>query len=498
MKRGRKTKPMEARPIVRCVIYTRTSSDERLHCDFNSLDAQREACEAYVRSQRANRWALNAEVYDDGGFSGKDTDRPALTRLLDDIRAGKIDAVILYKLDRISRSLFDFLRLIQFFEEHKVACVSISQTIDTSTPGGRLMMHVLASFAEFERATIAERIKDKIAASRRKGKWTGGTPVLGYDVNRSGPSPKLVINPTEAARVVQIFEMYVEMGALLPVVAELNRRDWRCKAWTTRLGKQRGGEAFDKARLYGLLINVLLMGKIRHKDNVFDGEHEAIVPAELFERVQRQMRKNARFTGAGHRNKHGALLRGILNCAACQRSMSHSFTSKGNRRFRYYRCMRALKSGRAACPSKMLPAAEIERAVIDEIRVNARDPGMIRETCRAARIHVETAIKRLERERRGLVARKHDAGAKARLTEIHTELSQQCADLVDEQYVVAAFADFDNLWAALTPREQAEVVHLLIARVEFDAADSSIEISFHPTGIKALADKMIANSEEAA
>lgn len=497
MKRSRRTKPVDAVPIRHCAIYCRKSSAEGLSQEFNSIDAQRAACTSYVESQRGMGLTLLAERYDDGGFSGGNMDRPALTRLLADIEAGKIDVVVVYKIDRLSRSLADFMQIIAVFERHDVSFISITQAFDTGTSMGRLTLNILLAFAQFEREIIGERIRDKIAASRQRGKWTGGTPLLGYDVNRSGASPILVVNPTEAAQVNTIFITYLELGSLLPVVAELARRGWRCKSWITRDGRQRGGEPFDKARLHDLLTNPLLNGRIKHKQAVYPGEHEAIVSDELFDRVQRQLHKNAVHRSAGHRNKHGALLRGLLHCATCKRAMSHSFTTRGNRRFSYYRCTNAMKQGRAACPSKNLSAAEIERAVIDEIRVVAGDPVVIRETCRAARIQVETAIKRLERERRGL-ERGAAQEAHARIAEIDAELVRQRADLVGEQNVVAAFADFDKLWAALSPREQAEVVHLLVARVDFDAADSAIEISFNPTGIKAFADKVIANSEEAA
>jgi site-specific DNA recombinase len=499
VRRGRKTKPMDVTPVVRCAIYARTSSDERLNCEFNSLHAQDESCSAFIKSQQSRGWVRIDTDYRDGGFSGKDTDRPALIRLLDDIRAGKVDVVVAYKLDRISRSLRDFLSLMELFQKCGVSCVSVTQSFDTNTPMGRLMMNVLLSFAEFEREIIGERIRDKLGAARRRGKWTGGTPILGYDVDRSGPSPILVVNPIEAARVEAIFNIYLELGALLPVVAELNRRGWRCKAWTTRDGRERGGQAFDKTRLHDLLTNPLLTGRIKHKNQVYQGEHDAIVSDEVFDRVQRQLRKNAHSATAGHRNKHGALLRGLLNCAACKRAMAHSFTTKRNRRYCSYRCTNAMKKGRAACPGRSIPAGEIERAVIDEIRVIAGDSGVIRETCRAARIQVEVAIARLERERRGLERARGDGQeAQARIAEIDAELVRQRADLVDEKDVVAAFADFDKLWAAMTPRERAEVIHLLVARVDFDSADSAIEIAFHTTGIQALADKITANAEAAA
>ena len=276
-KRRTNVKTAASRPTIRCAIYTRKSSEEGLQQEFNSLDAQREAAEAYIASQKAEGWVCLTDRYDDGGFTGGNIDRPGLQRLLADIDAGKIDCVVVYKVDRLSRSLMDFARIVETFERHSVSFVSVTQHFNTTHSMGRLTLNILLSFAQFEREIIGERIRDKIAASRARGKWTGGTPILGYDVDRSNGGPKLVINPAEASQVCQIFELYLEMGSLLPVVAELERRDWRNKAWTTRGGKQRGGLPFDKCRLHNLLTNVLFVGKVRHKDEVYAGEHERIV-----------------------------------------------------------------------------------------------------------------------------------------------------------------------------------------------------------------------------
>ena len=385
--RRRKSESTKATPVarVRCAIYTRKSSEEGLQQQFNSLDAQREAAESYIASQKANRWVALQDRYDDGGFSGGNTDRPALKRLLVDIEAGRVDLVVVYKIDRFSRSLADFMRMMTVFEEHGVAFVSVTQAFDTSSSMGRLTLNILLSFAQFEREIIGERIRDKIAASRQKGKWTGGTPILGYDVDRSKGGPKLVVNPVEASRVRQIFEMYLEHGTLLAAVAELDRREWRSKVWTTRGGKRRGGEPIDKCRLHALLTNVLYVGKITHKKNVYAGEHEAIIPEELFRRVQARLRQNRNAGCVETRNRHGALLRRLLYCKACGRVMVHTFACRGNKRYRYYTCTNAIKNGRRKCPSASLPAGEIEKAVVDQIRCIGQDADLLRETLQQAR-----------------------------------------------------------------------------------------------------------------
>jgi DNA invertase Pin-like site-specific DNA recombinase len=236
--------PRASVKLVRCAIYTRKSTEEGLEKEFNSLDAQRESGEAFVRSQAGEGWALLNNRYDEGGFTGGNTDRPALRRLLADIEAGKIDGVVVYKVDRLSRSLLDFAQMMQTFEKHNVAFVSVTQQFNTGTSMGRLVLNVLLSFAQFEREIISERTRDKIAATRRKGKWSGGHPILGYDVDPNGF--KLTVNTAEAERVRAIFALYLEHESLLPVVQELTKRQWFGKRWQTRKGIDCGGEGFTR------------------------------------------------------------------------------------------------------------------------------------------------------------------------------------------------------------------------------------------------------------
>jgi len=505
----------ETTATVRCAVYTRKSTDEGLDQEFNTLDAQRESAEAYIASQRSEGWQCLPDHYDDGGFSGGNMDRPALDRLLADIKAGKIDCVVVYKVDRLSRSLLDFAKIMEVFDQQHVAFVSVTQQFNTSTPMGRLVLNVLLSFAQFEREIIGERIRDKIAAQRRKGKWSGGTPVLGYDVDRSNCSPKLVVNTEEAARVRQIFELYLQLESLLPVVNELARRGWCNKSWKTSKNRPKGGRPFDKCSLYNLLTNPIYVGKIKYKQELHDGEHQAIVPPDVFRRVQDLLQRNGRTGGAAVRNRYGALLKGLLFCTACDRAMVHTFTGRGKRQYRYYTCTHAIKNGRNTCPSGSLPAAEIERAVVDQIRCIARDSQLRAEVLKQAQAHVEGELTELQSNRRNLareLAWHHDeikilatngpanGATTARIADLHervaraeTQLAQwtkQVEALEHERLeaaeVAAAFADFDNVWNALSPREQAKVLAILISRVEFDAKDDTIAVAFHPTGIRSL------------
>src|SRR5262245_53814343 len=269
---------------LRCAIYTRKSTEEGLDQDFNSLDAQREAAIAYIASQQHEGWICLPQQYDDGGFTGANMDRPALGRLLADIQARKIDCVVVYKVDRLSRSLLDFAKLMETFDKHRVSFVSVTQQFNTSTSMGRLVLNVLLSFAQFEREIISERTRDKVAATRRKGKYSGGPPILGYDLDRE--RSRLVVNEDEAVKVKAIFSLYLEHEAMLPVVQELQRREWTNKRWLTKENVERGGEEFTKTSLHRLLTNVTYAGKVSHKGQVHQGEHPPIIDEGTWQRTQ--------------------------------------------------------------------------------------------------------------------------------------------------------------------------------------------------------------------
>jgi site-specific DNA recombinase len=281
--------------MARCAIYTRKSTEEGLDQEFNSLDAQREAAEAYILSQRGEGLIALPERYDDGGFSGGNLERPALQRLLADIRASAVDCVVVYKVDRLSRSLIDFARIIEVLDNCRVSFVSVTQQFNTTNSLGRLTLNILLSFAQFEREIIGERTRDKMSASRRKGKWTGGHPVLGYDIDPRGG--RLILNADEAHRVRAIFKLYLDYNAMLPVVREIDRRGWHTTQWVTKRGGTQGGKPFTKGRLYRLLTNLIYTGNVEFKGQVYDGEHEAILEAETWESVQQILHRNGRSGG---------------------------------------------------------------------------------------------------------------------------------------------------------------------------------------------------------
>lgn len=484
----------------RCAIYTRKSTEEGLEQEFNSLDAQRESAEAYIKSQLHQGWQCVPTRYDDGGYTGGNMERPALKRLMADIEAGLVDCVVVYKVDRLSRSLLDFARLLEVFDRHKVAFVSVTQSFNTADSSGRLMLHILLSFAQYEREMISERTRDKMGAARRKGKYVGGTPILGYDVDRA--SKKLIVDEDEAAQVRAIFQLYLDLGALLPVVQELARRGWTLKRWQMQNGLERGGKPFTKTSLHKLLTNVTYVGKAKYKKEIYDGEQPAIVPLPLWNKVHALLEQNGRAGGTQARNKYGALLKGMLYCSACNCAMTPTVTARRKgRQYRYYVCQGAQKHGWHTCPSKSLPAAEIERVVIDQIRAVGQDPALVRATFAATRkqtqerlVELDAETRRLERER----GRK-DADVPAiddRLADIYAERLKLEGLVVTENEVATVLGDFECLWGALSPREQARVIDLLIAQVEYHGGTGKVGITFQPAGIRALVEQFA--TEEAA
>src|SRR5258707_4139938 len=348
-------------PAVRCAIYTRKSTEEGLDQDFNSLHAQREAAEAYIKSQKQLGWTLVINQYNDGGFSGGSLDRPALQKLLEDLEARRLDCVMVYKVDRLSRSLLDFARLMDLFDQRSVSFVSVTQQFNTTTSLGRLTLNILLSFAQFEREIIGERTRDKMSAARRKGKWVGGVPVLGYDVGVGGGL--LVVNESEARRVREIFGLFKTQCSLLTVLAELATRRWSNNSWTSLGGIKHIGRPFNQATLRNLLTNAIYAGKVNHKGTIYPGEHAPIVEAALWEEVNAEIGTRRRQRSDVVRARQNALLAGLLFCAGCQRSMVATYTSKRDRRFRYYVCQSARQKGWASCPTKSVAAALIEDSV---------------------------------------------------------------------------------------------------------------------------------------
>ncbi|WP_324751003.1 recombinase family protein [Sphingomonas sp. LY54] len=346
----------------RCAIYTRKSSEEGLNQDFNSLDAQREACEAYITSQKSEGWSPVGAHYDDGGWSGGNIDRPALKALLADIDAGRVDVVVVYKVDRLTRSLADFARIVDLFDRHGVSFVSVTQAFNTTSSMGRLTLNVLLSFAQFEREVTGERIRDKIAASKAKGMWMGGYPPLGYD--QEGRTLK--INEVEAEAVRHIFRRYVKLGSVYALCNELEADGIRTKMSTSQAGITRGGVRFSRGSLYNLLGNPIYVGEIRHKDKTYPGQHPPIVERELFGAAQEQRRR--RGIVKRERAASRAPLSGILHDALGHRMSATHARGRSGQRYPYYISRIPASHPGAARVLRRVPGASVEDVLISSLR----------------------------------------------------------------------------------------------------------------------------------
>jgi DNA invertase Pin-like site-specific DNA recombinase len=358
---------------MRCAIYTRKSSEEGLEQAFNSLDAQREACAAFVLSQKHEGWTVLSTLYDDGGFSGGTMDRPALQRLLGDIRAGQVDVVVVYKIDRLTRSLFDFAKIVEAFDARGVSFVSITQQFNTTTSMGRLTLNVLLSFAQFEREVAGERIRDKIAASKKKGMWMGGLPSLGYDVKNR----KLVVNEEEARTVVHIFQRYLELRSVRALQAELDAARIRSKRRVLADGTPFGGQKLSRGALYLMLQNRIYRGDITHKGGAYPGEHQPIVDEVLWDQVQAILAENRVDRATGADAKQPSLLAGLAFDESGERLTPSHAVKKGTR-YRYY-VSRSLIVGTAKDKStgRRIPAANLETLVITKLRSFFADEGAV-------------------------------------------------------------------------------------------------------------------------
>ena len=392
--------------------------------EFNSLDAQRDSCEAYVASQRAEGWLLVRDRYDDGGYSGGTLERPALRRLLADIEAGRVDCVVTYKLDRLSRSLTDFVKLMETLDAHGVTFVSVTQAFNTTTSMGRLTLNILLSFAQFEREVIGERIRDKFAASRARGIWMGGKVPLGYDVQNR----KLVINQVEAATVRMIFERFADLRSGIKLV-----RDLQQEGVTTKTGKP-----IDKGYLYKLLHNRTYIGDAPHKGTIHRGEHEAIISRELWDRVHAILAEAPRARAGQSRNQTPALLKGLI-FGLDGRALSPSHTTRRGRQYRYYVAQAVQKGSIDLRPDivRRISAGEIEGAVMAQVRVLLRQPEIVVSTWLAAR--------------------------------------QEAPDLAEAE-VRDALHRLDPLWEELFPAEQARIVQVLVERVTVGPAGADIRL----------------------
>lgn len=435
-------------PIVHVAIYTRKSTTEGLDQELNSLEAQRQTVEAYIQSQRSHDWKALPDRYDDGGFTGANTARPSFQRLLADIEAGKVDCVAVYKIDRLSRSLSDFAGIMDLFEKYGVTFVSVTQQFSTATSVGKLTLNLLMSFAEFERHMISERTRDKIAACRRKGLWTGGRPVLGYDIR----DKKLVVNEMEATRVREICELYLERGSLLETVRELGRRSIQTKTFRSRSGQFSPGRPFTKTSLHTLLTNPLYAGMVRSGNELADGAHEAIVEKATWDAVQQQLQRNWRSGGGTPRKRWDALLEGLLRCGACEQAMGHHYTTRAGSTHRYYVCQTQQKLGALACPGSRVAAATFEK-------------------------HVFSQVERAAVERCLLDAAVAPEYARHRAPHDNSRSGLHGNDVQSP----GAFATVQPGWDQLGPHDRERILRTLIVKVVYTASNDQVDVELRCT-----------------
>ncbi|MCC6748837.1 MAG: recombinase family protein [Deltaproteobacteria bacterium] len=490
--------------VKRCAIYTRKSTSAGLDQEFNSLDAQREACEQYVRNQACIGWQLLPQHYDDGGFTGANLERPAFARLMQDVEAGKIDVVVVYKVDRLSRSLLDFAKVMDRFSRSGAAFVSVTQNFSTADAMGRLTLNMLMSFAEFEREMIAERTRDKIAASRRKGKWTGGIAPLGYDV----VDRKLVVNEVEAALVRRIYELYLDRRSAVAVAKALNAEHRTTKHHVAKNGNSHGAREWDKNAVLIVLASPIAAGLMSVGREVFEGEHQAIIGRDVYERVQFLLAEKGGMRTVHHGRNPEYILTGLLRCARCGKAFTPASNRRGEKIYRYYRCSTRDKKGKEACASAPLPAAAIEGFVVQRVREALADGKLLNAVADAAKARLESERKPLEDERaelplkiaavstegkrlvetasnvtgtarRLLDAKLQDTGDKlgrleSRLVDVQRRLALLEDTELETQWVERCLADFDQIWDRLSNENRGRLVRAVVARVEVDEPNGDV------------------------
>jgi DNA invertase Pin-like site-specific DNA recombinase len=487
----------------RCAVYTRKSTSQGLDQDFNSLDAQREACVSYIQHQPG--WTLLPDQYDDGGFTGATVERPAFQRLLTDIEAGKVDTVVVYKVDRLSRSLLDFAKVMERFSASGASFVSVTQNFSTADAMGRLTLNMLMSFAEFEREMIGERTRDKIAAARRKGKWTGGVVPLGYRV----VDKRLVVDELEAVVVREVFSLYLEQRSVLAVARILNERHRSTKRHLAVNGNLREARAWTKADVLRILKSPIYGGFMHSHGSLHPAEHPAIVDSETFKKVREILA-----AASGACRDRGCnpdyILRGVLRCACCGSAFTPASTRKGETEYRYYRCVKRDKEGRQACPSSPLPAAAIESYVIERLREAVADgdlaqevtaavkkrvaarrkdllverkklPGEIAKLSLEGKRLVETMSDLKESARRPVERRLQEIGEQlerleARLSKVERESTALDAVEVEAGWVGQVLEDFTSVWDVLTPENRGRLLRAVVQSVEVDEPANQVKV----------------------
>lgn len=440
---GASTPQQNQPPRKRCAIYTRKSREEGLDQAFNSLESQRDYAEKYIASQASQGWEVIPTAYDDGGVSGGTLERPALQRLLADLQQGEIDCIVVYKIDRLSRSLLDFTRLVELFDHYRVEFVSVTESFNTSTAMGRLMLGVVMGFAQYERELASERVRDKIAASRKKGLWTGGRLPLGY-VARDG---QLIVEPDEAATVRQLFRRFVQIGSITHLMQELHETGITNKQHVSTQGNPTGGKPFNKKTLRRLLTHPIYRGQMVHKGNCYAGQHTALIDEGLWQQVQavfhRREQQKTREQSERQERDSRALLKGLLHCQACDCAMTPSWSQRKNRRYYYYVCSNHLRKKNCQAIHHSVSAGEVEGFVVGQVRALLHSPEI---RAQASRLLEQTGL----------------------------SASQS----------LALLRDMEAVWSHLFPLEQQRIVQLLVRVIYL--SDEGIEVRIRESHLRQL------------
>lgn len=443
-------KEIPNKPKIRCAIYTRKSREEGLEQSFNSLDAQRLAAENYIASQIGEGWVLNPDFYDDGAYSGGNTDRPAFKQLLTDIEEKKVDCVVVYKADRLSRSLFDFAKILEFFDKHGVSFTSVTESFSTATASGRLMLGMIMSFAQYERELASERVRDKIDASKKLGMWMGGTIPLGYDSVDS----KLQINEEEAKIVSSIFDLFIKNKSTLETARELVDFGFKTKSFTSKKGRFQIGKKFNKQHVRRILEHPIYAGMVVHRGVTYQGQHKEIVSKDKWDKANEILRANPScgVDKSLTRVTQTPVLKGVISCGCCRSKMVPTYTCKKGKRYRYYLCVSKAVGNNDSCEIARISANEIEKLVIRQVLITLKKPEFIASTIKAAAIHTS------------------------------------------ETEVINYFKNVEKVWEELFPLEQTRIINLLIQSVELHP--EGLKIRVFKDGIKTLANELLDEPSE--
>jgi len=488
---------------VRCAVYVRKSANNAtLDRDFNSLVAQREVCENYISCQKSKGWVFYPEnYYEDGGFSGGNMNRPGMARLKEDIADGKIDMVVCMKLDRLSRSIIDFVELQKFFEEHNVHFVSVTQDIDTSNSSGRMLLNILITFAAFERDLIIERTRLAVDGSKKRGKFCGGVPMLGYKIDPY--TKQLVVNEEEAKIVHLIFDKYIALGSIQATVSEINRIGIKTREWVSiSSGKQHAARKWNTGSIHRILSSPIYAGFVQHHEKIYKGEHQALIPEKEWNKVQAMLAENSPTKRGVHHHMHDHPFGGHVRCGHCNCALTPTFTKKQGKKYCYYICSKSNKDPDHECPVKRVPAGDLEHAILSQLTGIFQVPEILRATLKAVRAKEDLLRQNYEKDCQLLQDKIEALKQQAIQGEVDVNEVKHAAmllaetkkkrmkmkDSIPEEEIIAALGDASGLWEFMFPGARNELVQMIVG--DIIVYPEKISMILKVDGLKNLAAEM--------